>query len=156
LPTPIPTPPIALGSPAGPILAATPVSTPQAIFIGPRLTFAGISAAISTPDSMPIVGWQSGNLVAQITSTLLLGRGCCLRVSQQNVVGRSNKQTSQAMVRLGAVMLDQPGMETYLPTSISVVMFLLDRQDPTATVDGDLQLATTGITLATPPLRVAG
>ncbi len=150
LPTPIPAPPI---RPASPI---APIANPRAVFIGPRLTFGGISAAVSTQNSMAIVGWQSGNLVAQITSTLLLGRGCCLRLAQHNVVGRANKQTSQAMVKLGAVMLDQAGIETYLPTSVTVVMFLLDRQDPTATADGDLQIATTGITLATPPLRVEG
>jgi hypothetical protein len=151
-PTPIPTP----VHPVAPIAPVAPVVNPRAVVIGPHLTFAGISAAISTQNTMPAVGWQSGNLVAQITSTLLLGRGCCLRLAQHNVVGRANKQTSQAMVKLGAVMLDQPGIETYLPTSVAVVMFLLDRQDPTSTADGDLQLATTGITLATPPLRVEG
>jgi hypothetical protein len=152
LPTPIHAP----LPPAQPIAPVVLPANPGEVLVGLPHTFAGISSAISTQSTMPVVGWQSGNLVPQITSTLLLGRGCCLRLSQYNVVGRSNKQTGQAMVKLGSVMLDQAGIETYLPVSVAVVMFLLDRQDPTATADGDLQLATTGFTLATPPLRAEG
>jgi hypothetical protein len=149
IPIPFPVPPI---RPIGPV---TPVVNPRSVLI-PVANFAGISAAVSAQGTMPVIGWQSGNLVAQVTSTLLLGRGCCLRLAQHNTVGRANKQTGQAMVKLGTVLIDQPGLETYLPTSVAVVMFLLDRQDPTATASGDMQLATNAITLATPPLRVEG
>jgi hypothetical protein len=60
------------------------------------------------------------------------------------------------MLRLSQAVLDQPGVETWLPTSIGVVGILLDQQDPTAAADGDLAIAVTGATLASPPVRVVG
>jgi hypothetical protein len=103
----------------------------------------------------PVVGWQTGNLVPQIGATTLLGRGCCMVLAQHNPVRRVKQQTSQAMVRIGPAMLDKTAVETLLPAAIDVVMVLLDQQDPCAG-SGDLQIAASGVTLATQPLRVEG
>lgn len=104
----------------------------------------------------PIVGWQMGNLIPQVSGISLLGRGCCLVLSQHNPLRRTNQQTSQAMVRLGTSMLDKTAVETWLPTAIDVVMVLLDQNDASAAAAGDLQIALTGITLSDSPLRVQG
>ena len=104
----------------------------------------------------PIVGWQAGNLMPQVNSSTLLGRGCCVIMSQP-VLSRKGKQTTaQGMVRLSQAVVDQSGIETWLPASVGVVGLLLDQQDATAAGDGDLSIALKGATLATPPVRVVG
>jgi hypothetical protein len=104
----------------------------------------------------PVVGWQAGNLMAQINSTTFLARGAVVMLAQPNVVRKGKQVTAQGMLRLSQAVLDQPGVETWLPTSIGVVGLMLDQQDPTAAADGDLAIAVNGATLASPPVRVVG
>ena len=104
----------------------------------------------------PIAGWQAGNLMPQINSRTLLGRGCAVIMSQPIVSQKGKQTTAQGMVRLSQAAVDQSGIETWLPVSVGVVGLLLDQQDTTAAVDGDLAIALTGATLTTPPVRVVG
>ena len=60
------------------------------------------------------------------------------------------------MTRASDALTDQSGVETWLPKSVGVVMILLDQQDPTAVLAGDLGIACDGATLATPPVAGAG
>jgi hypothetical protein len=60
------------------------------------------------------------------------------------------------MVRVGDALATQSAVETWLPTSIGVVMILLDQQDPSAAADGDLALAVDGATLNSTPIRILG
>jgi len=46
--------------------------------------------------------------------------------------------------------------QTWLPANTSVVMIMLDQQDPTAATEGDLAIAATGAKLAAVPVRVGG
>ena len=118
--------------------------------------FGALSLQAGLGQHKPIVGWQTGNLLPQVSGTSLLGRGCCLRLAQHNPLRRRNQQTSHAMVRLGSAMLDKTAVETLLPTTLSVLLILLDQNDASAAAHGDLQIAATGITLAPAPLRVEG
>lgn len=104
----------------------------------------------------PVVGWQAGNLMAQINSSTFLARGSIVMLAQPNLVQKNKQVTAQGMLRLSQAVLDQPGVETWLPTTVSVIGLLLDQQDPTAAADGDLAIALTGATLATVPARVVG
>ena len=103
-----------------------------------------------------IVGWQTGNLVPQVGSTSLLGRGCVIILAQPALTAKRRLPAAQAMVRLSEALVDQTGVETWLPITVSVVGLLLDVLDPSASQDGDLSIAVKGGTLSTPPVRVAG
>jgi hypothetical protein len=86
----------------------------------------------------------------------LLGRGSCVILSQPNLTRKGKQVTAQGMIRLSQAVVDQSGIETWLPVSIGVVGLFLDQQDPTAAADGDLAIAVNGATLSTPPVRVSG
>jgi hypothetical protein len=103
-----------------------------------------------------IVGWQTGNLVPQVGSTSLLGRGCAIILAQPALTNKRRLPAAQAMVRLSEALVDQKGVETWLPIPVSVVGLLLDILDPTASQDGDLAIAVKGGTLSTQPVRVVG
>jgi hypothetical protein len=115
-----------------------------------------VTLLAASQNKKPVVGWQAGNLMAQINSNTFLARGSCVILAQPNLVQKSKQVTAQGMVHLSEAVLDQPGVETWLPTSIGVVGLILDQQDPTAAEDGDLAIAVSGVTLATPPVRVVG
>jgi hypothetical protein len=104
----------------------------------------------------PVVGWQAGNLMPQINSSTFLARGSCVALSQPNLARKGKQVSAQGMLRLSQAVVDQSGIETWLPTSISVVGLILDQQDATAASDGDLAIAVSGATLSTPPIRVVG
>ena len=112
--------------------------------------------AFTAGNRSAIVGWQTGNLAPQVGSRTLLGCGCCLILPQPALTTKSRQPAAQAMVRLSEALVDQIGVETWLPTSISVIGVILDIKDACANDDGDLNIAVTGATLATPPVRVAG
>lgn len=103
-----------------------------------------------------IAGWQTGNLLPQVGSTSLLGRRCLIFVPQVAATIKSGQPSAQAMIRLSAAMVDQPGVETWLPLDTAVVGVLLDVEDLCTAADGDLAIGITGGTLSTPPLRVVG
>jgi hypothetical protein len=77
-------------------------------------------------------------------------------LAQPALTNKRRLPAAQAMVRLSEALVDQPGVETWLPTAISVVGLLLDIVDPSASQDGDLAIAVKGATLSTPPVRVVG
>ena len=104
----------------------------------------------------PVVGWQAGNLMAQINSSTFLARGSCVMLAQPSPMQKNKQLTAQGMLRLSQAVVAQSGIETWLPTSIGVVGLILDQQDPTAAGDGDLAIAMSGATLATPPVRIVG
>jgi hypothetical protein len=103
-----------------------------------------------------VVGWQTGNLVPQASSTTLLGRGCVITLRQAALTNKRQLAAAQATVRLSEALVDQPGVETWLPVGIGVVALILDIVDPSATQEGDLAIAVKGATLSTQPVRVAG
>jgi hypothetical protein len=115
-----------------------------------------VTMLAASQNRKPVVGWQAGNLMAQINSSTFLARGAVVILAQPNLVQKNKQVTAQGMLRLSQAVLDQPGVETWLPTSIGVVGILLDQQDSTAAGDGDLAIAVNGATLATPPVRVVG
>jgi hypothetical protein len=142
------------------IVAVTCLGNPQAA--GAPLGTAPAAAAglgavtFAAGNRNAIVGWQTGNLVPQVGSTSLLGRGCVIILAQPALTNKRRLPAAQAMVRLSEALVDQPGVETWLPTAISVVGLLLDIVDPSASQDGDLAIAVKGATLSTPPVRVVG
>jgi len=115
-----------------------------------------VTLLAASPNRKPVVGWQAGNMMAQINSNTFLARGSIVTLAQPNLVQKNKQVTAQGMLRLSQAVLDQPGVETRLPTSIGVVGLMLDQQDPTAAGEGDLAIAIDGATLATPPVRVVG
>jgi hypothetical protein len=75
---------------------------------------------------------------------------------QTHIPVRNRQAISQTMVRVSDAVAEQIGTETWLPTSIGVVMILLDLQDAGASADGDLSLTAQGATLAASPIRILG
>jgi len=134
-----------LGNPPTAAVAASAVSKPGR----GAVTFAA-------GNRNAIVGWQTGNLVPQISSTTLLGRGSVITLRQAAQTNKRQLAAAQAMVRLSEALVDQPGVETWLPVGVGVVALILDIVDASATQDGDLAIAATGATLSTQLVRVAG
>src|SRR5262249_46705831 len=104
----------------------------------------------------PVVGWQTGNLVPQVGSTSLLGRGCVIVLPQPALTSKRRLTAAQATVRLSEALMDQPGVETWLPMRIRVIALLLDTVDASAAQGGDLAVAAKNATLSTQTVRVAG
>ena len=115
------------------------------------VTFAACSGGTS-----PAVGWQSGNVFPQVGAASVLARGATLRLRKAYVPVINKQKTTQGMVRISAALADQSGVETWLPSAVSVVMILLDRADATAAEAGDIGIACDGATLATPPVVGSG
>ncbi len=115
-----------------------------------------VSSLAASQTGRPVVGWQTGNVMPQINSSTFLARGACVMLSQPNVTRKGKQVTAQGMLPLSQAVVDQSGIETWLPPSIGVVGVLLDQQDPTAAGDGDLAIAVNGAVLSTPPVRVTG
>jgi hypothetical protein len=115
-----------------------------------------VSFLASSQSGRPIVGWQAGNLMPQINSSTFLGRGSCALLIRPSLTRKGKQVTAQGMARLSQAVVDQSGIETWLPVSVGVVGLLLDQQDPTAASDGDFAIAVSGATVTTPPVRVVG
>ena len=118
--------------------------------------FAAVAFAAAPAGKKTVAGWQAGNLLPQVGPSTILGRGACLLLPQAYIPVRNRQAISQTMVRVADAVANQIGTETWLPTSIGVVMVLLDLQDATATADGDLALSAQGATLSTTPVRILG
>jgi hypothetical protein len=118
--------------------------------------FAAVAFTAAPSGKKTVVGWQSGNLLPQVGPTTILGRGACLVLPQTNTPKRNRQAISQTMVRVSDAVAEQVGTETWLPTSVGVVMILLDMQDASATTNGDLALSAEGATLAASPIRILG
>ena len=111
-----------------------------------RPGFAAVALRAAPAGQRTVAGWQAGNLLPQVGPTTILGRGACLILPQTHIPLRNRQAISQTMVRVTDAVADQIGTETWLPTSVGVVMILLDLQDATATANGDLALSVTGAT----------
>ena len=118
--------------------------------------FAAVAFASAPAGKQTVAGWQAGNLLPQVGPTTILGRGACLMLPQTHIPVRNRQAISQTMVRVSDAVAEQIGTETWLPTSIGVVMILLDLQDAGASADGDLSLTAQGATLAASPIRILG
>jgi hypothetical protein len=121
----------------------------------PAPGFGALGGAAAPGSKTVVTGWQTGNVMPQVGVAALLGRGALLTLTQLHTPLR-RQQTSQAMVKVSDAMVNQLGVETWLPTATTAVMAILDQQDPTAAFDGDLSIAVEGATLTTPPLRAGG
>jgi hypothetical protein len=115
-----------------------------------------VAVACIGKSSGGIAGWQAGNLAHQVGSTTLLCRRSVIVLPQVAATVKQGRPAAQAAVALSEPLVDQPGVETWLPPAIDVVGVLLDVQDLCANADGDLAIAITGADLAVPPVRVAG
>jgi hypothetical protein len=118
--------------------------------------FGVVAALVASGAALPAVGWQTGNTLPQVGSSSLLGRGAALLLRKAHIPVVNGQKTTQLMTRVSDALAGQSGVETWLPKSIGVVMILLDQQDPTAVLSGDLGIACDGASLATPPVAGAG
>jgi len=118
--------------------------------------FAAVAFTAAPAGKKTVAGWQAGNLLPQVGPTTILGRGSCLRLPQTHIPLRNRQAISQTMIRVSDAVADQIGTETWLPTSIGVVMILLDLQDASASANGDLALSCQGATLSATPIRILG
>jgi hypothetical protein len=142
---------------AAAMVAVTCLGNPPAIRGAAARVTPGLGAvSFNAGHRSAIVGWQTGNLVPQVGSTTLLGRGCVIILSQPALTNKRRFAAAQATVRLSGALVQQPGVETWLPLGIGVVALILDILDPSATQDGDLSLAVKGAGLSSRPVRVAG
>ncbi|HVT99728.1 MAG TPA: DUF6603 domain-containing protein, partial [Acidobacteriaceae bacterium] len=94
----------------------------------------------------PAVGWQTGNLFAQVGAASILARGSTLRLRKAYLPVVNRQKTSQSMVRISDALIEQSGAETWLPTAVSVIMILLDRADANAAESGDIGISCDGAT----------
>jgi hypothetical protein len=117
--------------------------------------FGAISAAAAPFGSLPATGWQAGSLAAQAGTASLLARGASIELAQAAGPIVHERAVGQSMVRLASSMRELAGAETWLPLSTTVVLILLDVQDPTALDRGDFALAADGARLLG-PLRATG
>ncbi len=118
--------------------------------------FGAVTSVIGPAGTVPAVGWHVGNLLPQVGPSTLLARGGVLILRKSHVSMLNNQKTTQTMTAISAAVAQQSGLETWLPKTISLVMILLDRQDPTAAAAGDLAIACDGVTLAVPPVLGGG
>jgi hypothetical protein len=116
--------------------------------------FGVVSAQAAPAGAWAATGWQSGNQVQQISSTLFLARGATMITSRSQETAIANQSTSYGLTVAANAIADEAIIETRLPAATNVVAVLLDRQDATAADRGDLSLAADGATLATPPVAL--
>jgi hypothetical protein len=118
--------------------------------------FAAVAFTAAPAGKTTVAGWQAGNLLPQVGPTTILSRGSCLLLPQTHIPLRNRQAISQTMLRVSDAVAEQVGTETWLPTSIGVVMILLDLQDASAVDSGDLALSCQGATLSATPIRILG
>jgi hypothetical protein len=118
--------------------------------------FGAITSMFAAGGALPAVGWQSGNHCAQVGAIVMLARGASVRLGKHAAHNLRGQASSVTLNIASRAMLAQQGVETRLPSSVTVVMVLLDGQDATAATDGDLAIAVDGAKLITPPIPVGG
>src|SRR5207302_1251192 len=97
-----------------------------------------------------------GNSFPQVGPATILTRGAVMRLHKPLVATSNRQKTTLGMTEISAATAQQPGTETWLPKDTSVVMILLDRQDPTAASAGDLTIACPDATFAAPIIGASG
>jgi hypothetical protein len=115
-----------------------------------------VSLIAAATGGVAAVGWEAGNFREQVSALTLLGRGATIVLPRVASTAHRNQPTALTMTRVTTVMRDQQGVETWLPMATSVVMIILEGQDPTAASEGDLALAVDGAKLTDAPLPVGG
>ena len=121
----------------------------------PPTGFAAVSAVAAPPGQPTAVGWQSTSTLFQLGPTRLIGRGSTITLAQPHTTRRGGQRASIGLATAADALTGQPGSETRLPASITVVMICLDRSGADAS-PGDLAVGAQGATLLTPPVRVTG
>ena len=126
---------------------ALPVAAAQAkVKVNCNLPGETISGALLlnvdvTPLVIQVKGTCTENIVIardDVTIKTLLARGAVIALPVSNRMTRNGQTTTIAMTRVSAAVVAQPAVETRLPLATQVIMVLLDQQDPTAAVTGDL------------------
>jgi hypothetical protein len=123
---------------------------PSTVASGP----AAMASAFAPANRPATTGWLLGTVAPQPGPATLLPRGAVVRLARSAVARRSNRATTQAAVRVGDAIVDQAGVETWLPIASEVVIVLLEQDDPSAVDANDLAIAVSGGALATPPSPV--
>jgi hypothetical protein len=115
-----------------------------------------VSFSAASQGQCAVAGWQAGNLMPQVNSSTFLGRASCVILAQPSLSRKGKQRTAQGMVRLSQAVVDQSGVETWLPVSVGVVGLILDQRDPTAASSGDLAIAVSGAVVAAPAQVTGG
>ena len=118
--------------------------------------FGAVMSAVAPLNEIAASGWQSGNVFPQLGPATILARGSVIVLPTPSVASTNRQRSTTAMIAISAVVASQPGLETWLPKDIGVVMILLDRQDASAAAAGDLTIACPDATLSAPLTGVAG
>ena len=113
-------------------------------------------SGVAPPKGIAATGWHVGNIFPQLGPATILARGAVIRLHKPFTATSNRQKTTLGMTEISAALAQQPGIETWLGKDISVVMILLDRQDPTAAAAGDLTIACPDATLAAPIIGVGG
>ncbi|HEX5354827.1 MAG TPA: DUF6603 domain-containing protein [Aquabacterium sp.] len=103
----------------------------------------------------PAVGWQTGMLLEQVGAHTLLGRGASLHTAQV-VTAPLKTLSSTGLIAAERAVADQTAVTTRLPSTVTVVAFLLEQVDATAAFDGDLAVTAEGAVMSLPPVAVIG
>jgi hypothetical protein len=118
--------------------------------------FAAVTLAAAPARGSAGVGWEMEDVREQVATSVVLGRGASLRFARPHLTRHRGQKTPWSMARIGDIASRQHGVETRLPTRVSVVVVILDAQDSCAVEDGDFGIAVDGATLKTPPVPVGG
>jgi hypothetical protein len=138
--------------------AAAPVTAAPAPATGPvtaRITGA-LTAILAPAGYQAASGWTAGTQLVSVAAQTMLCRGGWVTLNRPYANRRQRVTTHLATVRASRAVAGAAGVQTWLPGSTTVVGILLDQVNPTAADDGDLAVASTGVTLAGPPCRVGG
>jgi large repetitive protein len=118
--------------------------------------FGTVTSGSAPANGISATGWQVGNSFPQVGPATILTRGAVMRLHKPLVATSNRQKTTLGMTEISAATAQQPGTETWLPKDTSVVMILLDRQDPTAASAGDLTIACPDATFAAPIIGASG
>jgi hypothetical protein len=132
------------------------IGKPPAGLQAPAAAQGSITLFQAPAHAQAAVGWQSGGQREQVGALTVLGRGATMKLGKSSTPLHRGQKTSHTMLRISRATLGQTAVETRLPKAVSVVMILLDGQDPTSAVNGDLAVAAQGATLSNTPIPVGG
>jgi hypothetical protein len=118
--------------------------------------FAAVSFGLAPAGAYAVAGWQTGNVGDLVSVSTVLTRGAAVVLPSAVETTHKSQTATLGAVRISDVVRRQPAAETWLPRSATVVMLILDGQDPTAAAEGDLGIAVDDAVLATPPIPVGG
>jgi hypothetical protein len=107
---------------------------------------------------VPAVGWLGTSALTQVTRSALLGRGAVVKTGAPVRSRRRGRRVDQAFLQGGQATRHQEGLETHLPSAVTTVGVLLERQDPSAdhALAEGLRLSVSGGKLSDKPRSVLG